>query len=176
MDACAQRIVDLEGELIGIDRQLLLPHTDHKQLAARRAELFAAIAREEFLLSICGGVGQPRKPDPRASVARHLPCAHCIPQAEGGLLRRLHNRARYAEQVESLQHDLKCLEEERLEAMACGDMQELATLDAAAPEYRWKLEAAQDMVEFVTRGLDALRHVAADQRREWGAPILPHQA
>ena len=75
MDACAQRIVDLEGELIGIDRLLLLPDTDQEQLAARRAELFAAITREEFLLSSYGGVGQPRKPDPRASVARHLPCA-----------------------------------------------------------------------------------------------------
>ena len=97
-----------------------------------------------------GGVSQPRKPDPRAGVARHDSCAYCIPQAEGGLLLRLQNRVRYAEQVESLRHDLKCLEEERLKAMACGDMQELATLDAAAPEYRWKLEATQDMVEFLT--------------------------
>ena len=59
MDTCAQRIVDLEGKLIGIDRQLLLPHTDHEQLAARRSELFAAITREEFLLSSYGSVGQP---------------------------------------------------------------------------------------------------------------------
>ena len=111
-------------------------------------------------------MGQPRKPDPRASVARHLPCALCIPQAERGLQLRLQNRARYADQVEGLWHDLNCLDEEHLEAMACGDMQELATLDAAAPEYRWKLEVTQDMVELVTRRIDALRHLAADQRRE----------
>ena len=81
MDACSQRIVDLERELICIDHQLHLPHTNHEQLAARRSELFATIVREEFLLSSYGGVGQPREPDPRASVARHLPCALCIPQA-----------------------------------------------------------------------------------------------
>ena len=173
MDACSQRIVDLERELILIDHQLLLPDTDHEQLAARRAELFAAITREEFLLSSCGGVGQPRKPDPRASVTRHLPCALCIPQAERGLQLRLQNRARYAEQVEGLRHDLKCLEEERLEAMACNDMQELATLDAVAPKYRWKLEATQGMVEFLTGVIQDICHLAADQRREWGAPILP---
>ena len=118
-------------------------------------------------------MGQPGEPDPRAGVAHHLLCAHCIPQAERGLLRRLHNRVRYAEQVEGLQHDLKCLEEERLEAMVCGDMQELATLDTAAPEYRWTLEATQDMVEFLNGVIEDIRLVAAHQRRWWGAPILP---
>ena len=53
-------------------------------------------------------------------------------------------------------------------------MQELATLDASAAEYRRMLEEAQGMVKFVTGRIDALRHLAAHQRREWGSPILPH--
>ena len=169
MEDCAQRI-RLESELISIDRLLLLPDTDQEQLAARRAELFAAITREEFLLSSCGGGKQPRNPHPRARVVRRLPYCYCIPQAEHGLLRRLQGRVRYAQEVEGMRHDLKCLEEERLEAMACGDMRELAELDAAAPYFHGRLEGAQGMVDFVTREVDALRRIAADQRREWGAP------
>ena len=72
---------------------------------------------------------------------------------------------RYAQEVEGMQHDLKYLEEERLEAMACGDMRELAELDAAAPYFHGRLEGAQGMVDFVTREVDALRRIAADQLR-----------
>ena len=124
-----------------------------------------------------GGVGQVRRRGPASKTGftrqRRAPSSVRLVLHPPGRTRRLQNRARYVEQVESLRHDLKCLKEERLEAMACGDMQELATLDAAAPEYRWKLEATQDMVEFLTGVIDNIRLVAAHQRRWWGAPILP---
>ena len=169
MDTCSQRINDPERELICIDHLLLSPNNNnnHHQLVARRAELFVAIMREDFLLTSYGGMGQHRNPDPRASVAG----ADCIIMVEKGLLLRLQGRARYVQKV-VLQQDLKDLEEERLDAMACGDMQELFTLDAEAAKYCGKLEDAQNMLEFVTHGVDELRHLAARQCSQCGAPIL----
>ena len=77
------------------------------------------------------------------------------------MLLRLQWRAHNVQEVEVLQQYLKGLEEERLDAMACGDMQQLVALDAEAAKYRGKLEDAQDMLEFVTGQIDDLRHLAA---------------
>ena len=166
MEACAQRIVDHESELIAIDRLLLHPDSDREPLAARRAELFAAITREEFLLSSYGGVGQPGDSDPRADAVRRLPCSFCIDQAEGGLMRLLEGRVKYARDVERLRYDIECIEEEEWD-----DMQELNELHALGARYRGVLEDTQGMVDYTTQQAKAYRRIAAEQRLAWGVPF-----
>ena len=167
MEACTQRIVDHERELIAIDRRLREPgNNDREQLAARRAELFNAITREEFRLSSHGGPGQPRTADPRAEAVRRLPCGYCIDQAEGGLLRELRARVRYAHDVDRLRHNIQDVEEE-----SWDDMEELRELHALGAHYRGELEDVQGMVEHTTRQAEAYRRTAAAQRLAWGAPF-----
>ena len=163
MQACAQRIVDHERELIAIDRMLREPGHDREPLAARRAELFNAITREEFRLS---SPGQPRTADPRAEAVRRLPCGYCIDQAEGGLLRELRARVKYAHDVEWLRHNIQEVEEE-----SWDNMEELRELHALGARYRGELEDAQGMVEHTTRQAEAYRRTAAAQRLAWGAPF-----
>ena len=172
MDACCQRIYDLERELLDIDRLLLAPEDhDTAPLVARRAELFAALMREEFLLTSYYAPGAPRAPDPRARAVRRLPCAYCIPQTECGLLPKLQSRARYAQSVEELRRDLADLDEERVDATARGDLPELLDVDAYAARKQGDLESNRDMVDFLTREVDAHRRFAARQRRRLGRPI-----
>ena len=166
MEACAQRIVDHERELIAIDRLLLQPDADREPLAARRAELFVAITREEFRLSSSRGPGRRRKQDPRADAVRRLPCGFCIDQAEGGLMLLLEGRVKYARDVERLLYDTECIEEEEWD-----DMQGLNELHALGARYRGVLEDTQGMVDYTTQKAKAYRRIAAEQRLAWGVPF-----